>query len=247
MSSSEKSRPSWFWPLAAVVVPVVGLLAKLRITGAEKLPREGAYILAPNHVSELDPILVALGVWRLGRAPRFMAKQSLFRVPVLGAAMRATGMIPVARTSSRNSAAQTMSQATALVEDGRGVIVYPEGTLTRDPDLWPMRGKSGAARLALAGDLPLIPVAHWGVQNIMGRYARGLSVWPPRKLVRMAIGDPVDLSDLKDRPTDPAAISEATARVMDAITALLEEIRGEKAPPTRWDPSSHGQAETGRL
>jgi 1-acyl-sn-glycerol-3-phosphate acyltransferase len=247
MSSSEKSRPSWFWPLAAVVVPVVGLLAKLRITGAEKLPREGAYILAPNHVSELDPILVALGVWRLGRAPRFMAKQSLFRVPVLGAAMRATGMIPVARTSSRNSAAQTMAQATALVEDGRGVIVYPEGTLTRDPDLWPMRGKSGAARLALAGDLPLIPVAHWGVQNIMGRYARGLSVWPPRKLVRMAIGDPVDLSDLKDRPTDPAAISEATARVMDAITALLEEIRGEKAPPTRWDPSSHGQAETGRL
>ncbi|WP_203135425.1 lysophospholipid acyltransferase family protein [Microbacterium sp. JZ31] len=247
MSSSEKSRPSWFWPLAAVVVPIMGLLARVRITGAEKLPREGAYVVAPNHVSELDPLIVALAVWRLGRAPRFMAKESLFRVPVVGAALRATGMVPVARTSSRDSAAQTMAQSHALVADGRGVIVYPEGTLTRDPELWPMRGKSGAARLALAGDMPLIPVAHWGVQNIMARYARSISVWPPRKHVRVAFGDPVDLSDLKGRPTDPAAISEATERLMRAITALLEEIRDEKAPAVRWDPTSHGQSETGRL
>lgn len=247
MSSSEKSRPSWFWPLAAIVVPIAGLMARIRITGAEKMPRDGAYILSPNHVSELDPLIVAVAVWRIGRAPRFMAKDSLFRVPVLGAALRATGMIPVARTSSRDTATQTMAQATALVEDGRGVIVYPEGTLTRDPQLWPMRGKSGAARLALAGDLPLIPVAHWGVQDIMGRYAKGLSLWPPRKLVRMAIGDPVDLSDLRGRPTEPAAIAEATSRLMAAITALLEEIRGEKSPDQRWDPSSHGQSETGRL
>ncbi|MCD1269182.1 1-acyl-sn-glycerol-3-phosphate acyltransferase [Microbacterium sp. MEC084] len=247
MSSSEKSRPSWFWPLAAIVIPAVGLMARIRIAGAEKMPRDGAYILAPNHVSELDPLMVAVAVWRMGRAPRFMAKDSLFRVPVLGAALRATGMVPVARTSSRDGAAQTMAQATALVKDGRGVIVYPEGTLTRDPHLWPMRGKSGAARLALAGDLPLIPVAHWGVQDIMGRYAKGLSLWPPRKLVRMAVGDPVDLSDLKDRPTDPSAIAEATSRLMAAITALLEGIRGEKAPDERWDPSSHGQSETGRL
>ena len=247
MSSPEKSRPSWFWPLAAIVVPVVGLLARIRISGAEKLPASGAYVMAPNHVSELDPLIVAVAVWRLGRAPRFMAKESLFRVPVLGAALRATGMVPVARTSSRNAATQTMTQATELVEDGRGVIVYPEGTLTRDPELWPMRGKSGAARLALAGDMPLIPVAHWGVQNIMGRYAKGLSLWPPRKPVHVLIGDPIDLSDLKSRPTDPASITEATNRVMNAITALLAELREEKAPDTRWDPSSHGQSETGRL
>lgn len=247
MSSSEKGRPSWFWPLAGIVIPAVGLMARIRITGAEKMPRDGAYILAPNHVSELDPLIVAVAVWRMGRAPRFMAKASLFRVPVLGAALRATGMIPVARTSSRDSATQTMAQATALVKDGRGVIVYPEGTLTRDPELWPMRGKSGAARLALAGDLPLIPVAHWGVQDIMGRYAKSLSLWPPRKPVTMAVGDPVDLSDLRDRPNDPAAIAEATARLMAAITALLEGIRGEKAPDQRWDPSSNGQSETGRL
>ncbi|GGH39738.1 lysophospholipid acyltransferase family protein [Microbacterium album] len=246
MRSPEKSRPSWFWPLT-IVIPFVGLLAKLEIRGREKLPASGAFVLSPNHVSELDPLIVAVAVWRLGRAPRFMAKESLFRVPVLGAALRATGMVPVARASSRDAAAQTIAQSTALVESGRGVIVYPEGTLTRDPDLWPMRGKSGAVRLALAGDLPLIPVAHWGVQNIMGRYARGLSLWPPRKRVRMVLGDPIDLSDLRGRATEPAAIAEGTARLMAAITALLEDLRGEKAPEQRWDPSSHGQSETGRL
>ncbi len=108
-------------------------------------------MLAPNHYSEFDPLIVAGAVWRLGRAPRFMAKESLFRVPVLGWALRGTGMIPVARASSAAAAKQTLAQSKELVEHGRGVIVYPEGTLTRDPDLWPMRGKSGAVRLALAG------------------------------------------------------------------------------------------------
>jgi len=247
MGSPEKSRPSWFWPLAVVIVPIISLLAKTEIRGRENLPRSGAYVLSPNHVSELDPVVVAAAVWKLGRAPRFMAKDSLFRVPVLGAALRATGMIPVSRTSTRDATAQVIAQATALVEDGRGVIVYPEGTLTRDPQLWPMRGKSGAARLALAGDIPLVPVAHWGVQEIMPRYARGIRVWPLRKRVRLTIGEPIDLSDLRGRATEPAAVAEATSRLMSAITALLEDIRGEKAPGERWDPSSHGQAETGRL
>ena len=125
MSSSEKSRPSWFWPLSAIVVPVMGLLARVRITGAEKLPREGAYVVAPNHVSELDPLVVAVAVWRLGRAPRFMAKESLFRVPVLGAALRATGMVPVARTSSRDGAAQTMAQSASTLPSGSTASNFP--------------------------------------------------------------------------------------------------------------------------
>lgn len=246
-SGSETRRPSLFWPLAAIVVPVVSLIAKIRISGAEKLPREGAYVLAPNHYSEFDPLIVAVAVWRIGRAPRFMAKESLFRVPVLGAALRATGMIPVARASSAAAAKQTMAQSAALVENGRGVIVYPEGTLTRDPDLWPMRGKSGAVRLALADGIPLVPMAQWGTQEIMGRYQKGLSLWPLRKPVRVLVGDPIDVSDLRGRAGEPAALNEATTRLMNAITALLEELRGEKAPAERWNPSSHGQNETGRL
>ena len=246
-ASSEKRRPSLFWPLAAIVVPLVSAIARIRITGRDKLPSEGAYVLAPNHYSEFDPLIVAVAVWRLGRAPRFMAKESLFRVPVLGWVLRSTGMIPVARSSSAAAAKQTMAQSEELVEHGRGVIVYPEGTLTRDPDLWPMRGKSGAVRLALADDIPLIPMAHWGTQAIMGRYQKGLSLWPLRKPVLVAVGDPVDLSDLRGRAHEPAALNEASTRLMNAITALLEELRGEKAPAERWNPTSHGQKETGRL
>lgn len=245
--SPEKSRPSVWWLLAAVVLPFMSYLTKMTFVGKEKLPRDGAFVLAPNHYSEFDPLVVAVAVWKIGRAPRFMAKESLFRVPVVGAALRATGMIPVARTASGAAAKQTMAQAKDLVEHGRGVIVYPEGTLTRDPDLWPMRGKSGAVRLALAGDIPLIPMAQWGTQEIMGRYQKGLKLWPPRKPVQVIIGDPIDLSDLKGRSGDTAALNEATTRLMDAITALLEQVRSEKAPAQRWNPTDHGQKETGRL
>jgi len=246
-ASPEKTRPSLFWALAVVVVPIVSYLSKTRFIGREKLPRTGSFVLAPNHYSEFDPLIVAAAVWRLGRAPRFMAKESLFRVPVVGAALRATGMIPVARSSSRAASAQTIEQSRQLVDAGRGVIVYPEGTLTRDPDLWPMRGKSGAVRLAMAGDIPLIPMAQWGTQKIMGRYQKGLSLWPPRKPIDIIIGDPVDLSDLKGRQNEPAAIIEATERLMAAVTALLEQVRHEKAPAQRWNPADHGQKETGRL
>lgn len=245
--SPEKSRPSLFWPLGALVVPIVGYLAKIEIRDKEKLPDEGAFVLAPNHYSEFDPLVVAAAVWRLGRAPRFMTKESLFRVPVLGWLLHKTGMVPVARGASAVAAKHTLQQSRKLVENGQGVIVYPEGTLTRDPELWPMRGKTGAVRLALSGDMPLIPVAHWGSQNVMGRYQKGLSFWPPRKRVQVLFGDPVDLSDLKARANEPSALNEATNRLMNAITVLLEELRGEKAPATRWNPTDHGQKETGRL
>lgn len=245
--SPETTRPSLFWPLAALVVPLVSLIAKIRVRGSEKVPRDGAFVLAPNHYSEFDPLIVAVAVWRIGRAPRFMAKESLFRIPVLGKILHSIGMIPVSRASSASAAKQTMKQSEELVEKGRGVIVYPEGTLTRDPDLWPMRAKSGAVRLALSDDIPLIPMAHWGTQAIMGRYQKGLSLWPLRKPVNVIIGDPVDLSDLRGRGNEPAVLTEASARLMKAITALLEELRQEQAPAERWNPTSHGQAETGRL
>ncbi|UJP11211.1 1-acyl-sn-glycerol-3-phosphate acyltransferase [Microbacterium sp. KUDC0406] len=247
MAASEKGRPSLFWPLAAVVVPIASYLAKLTFIGRDRLPRQGAFVLAPNHYTEFDPIIVALAVWRMHRLPRFMAKESLFRVPVVGWVLKNTGMVPVARTSSATAAKQTMAQSKELVEHGRGVIVYPEGTLTRDPELWPMRGKTGAVRLALAGDIPLIPMAHWGAQEIMPRYGKKISFWPPRKRVQIIVGDPVDLSDLRGRAGEQAALTEATRRLMDAIAGLLEQLRDEKAPAERWNPADHGQKETGRL
>ncbi len=243
-ASAEKTRPSAFWPAAAIVVPAIGWFARIEISGGEHLPREGAFILAPNHYSEFDPLIVAVATWRLGRAPRFMAKESLFRVPVLGALLRATGMIPVARASTATAAKQTIVQAQQLAADGRGVIVYPEGSLTRDPDMWPMRGKTGAVRLALAGDLPVIPVATWGVQQILPRYGK-LRFFPPRRRVQVRLGAPVDLARFTD--TTPGSLVGATDAVMADISQLLAQLRGEPAPAQRWDPSAHGQKETGRL
>ncbi len=242
---SEKATPSPFWLAAAVVVPAVGLLARIEVEGKHNLPPEGPYVLAPNHYSELDPLIVAVATWRMGRAPRFMAKESLFRVPVVGAVLRGLGMIPVARSSSAAATGQVMAQARELVADGRGVIVYPEGSLTRDPDLWPMRGKSGAVRLALAGAIPVIPVATWGVQDILPRYGR-LSLWPLRKRVRVSVGPPVDLSAYGN-PSQPAQLAAATDAVMAEVSGLLAGLRGEPAPERRWNPADHGQKETGRL
>lgn len=243
--SPEKSRPTVFWPLAAIAIPVTGWFAKIEITGQEHLPVEGPYVLAPNHYSEFDPLVLAVATWRLGRAPRFMAKESLFRVPVLGWALRATGMVPVARSSSAAAAKQTLEQSESLVEHGRGVIVYPEGTLTRDPDMWPMRGKTGAVRLAIAGDIPVIPVATWGVDQIMPRYGK-LSFWPPRKRVQVRLGPASDLSPFRGA-SGSAKLVAATDVVMADVAALLGELRGLTPPAERWNPAAHGQRETGRL
>jgi len=132
------------------------------------------------------------------------------------------------------------------VRTGSVVIVYPEGTLTRDPDLWPMRGKSGAARMALEHGIPVIPMAHWGSQQVMARYAKKISFFP-RKTITVAFGDPIDLSAFEGRPLDATTLSGATERIMAGITGQLERLRGEKAPAERWNPAQHEQKETGRF
>ncbi|RIX28458.1 lysophospholipid acyltransferase family protein [Amnibacterium setariae] len=239
---AEKRRPSAWWLLAAPIVPFMRAVTTIRVRNREKLPATGPFILAPNHVSNIDPVVVAVAVWRLGRAPRFLAKASLFTIPVVGAAFRAVGQIPVERGGAARGAIP-LAAAKRIIAEGQGVIVYPEGSLTRDPDLWPMRGKTGAARLALQLGLPVIPAAHWGSQGLMPVNTTKLRV-RPRAHIEVVFGDPVDLSDL-GRVADRAALNAATDRIMTAITGLLEELRGETAPTERWDPVKHGQTETG--
>jgi 1-acyl-sn-glycerol-3-phosphate acyltransferase len=242
---SEKLRPSLWWVLGALAVPFIRGVARVRILHPEKLPASGPFLLTPNHHSNIDPLVVAVVVWRLGRAPRFMAKASLFRVPVLGMLLRSVGQIPVERGGMQRGAIP-IGAAKRIVAEGHCVVVYPEGSLTRDPEIWPMRGKTGAARLALELGIPVIPVAHWGTQDLMPIYSKRLRL-RPRAHIEVAFGDPVDLSPWLGRATDPGALHGATAAIMTAITELLEDLRHESAPADRWDPAKHGQAETGRF
>ncbi|WP_448005049.1 lysophospholipid acyltransferase family protein [Agromyces bauzanensis] len=241
---SETRRPSFFWVLAVIVLPVMNLAIRFRFHHAERMPQSGAFVLAPNHYSEIDPVVIGVASWKLGRAPRFLAKASLFKNPVLAWFLRTSGQIPVERAGSQSHAA--LRAAEELVEKGRMVVVYPEGSLTRDPDLWPMRGKTGAVRIALERDIPIVPIAHWGTQALLPRYGKKLSLFP-RKTIHVAIGDPLDLSAYRGKPLDQASLLKATGELMNAIAALLAELRGEPAPAERWDPAAHGQKETGRL
>lgn len=244
--STPKSEKTALWRfLAAIVIALLRLLGRYTFRNTERVPARGPVIIAPNHYSNIDPLVSAYAVWQTGRVPRFLAKASLFKVPVLGAALRATGQIPVQRGGAA-AGSDSLAAAGDLVERGLAVVVYPEGTLTRDPDMWPMRGKSGAVRLALAHDVPIIPFAHWGAQQILPRYSSRLSLFP-RKNVQGLFGEPVDLSRWKGKPLNSKNVAEATNAVMQAITALVEELRDEKAPAERWDPSKHGQTEIGRF
>jgi 1-acyl-sn-glycerol-3-phosphate acyltransferase len=242
-NTRPRSEKTFVWRLlAAVIIPALLFLARYRIHHGDRLPREGAVILAPNHYSDFDPLVSAYAVWKQGRVPRFLAKASLFRVPVLGAAMRATGQIPVERAGG---GADPLLAARRLVDDRLAVIIYPEGTLTRDPDLWPMRGKFGAARLALQTGVPVVPMASWGAQRVLPRWSKRISLFP-RKQIEVVVGEPVDLRRWKGRQNDPQALAEATLEIMQAVTALVAHLRHEPAPVERWDPAAHGQSEFGK-
>ncbi len=236
-------RRGWAFSVAVgIVKPVLLLLTHRRWQDGHRIPSYGGAVVAANHVSHLDPLTFAHFVYDQGRLPRYLAKAELFGVFFVGTILRATGQIPVHRQSA--DASQAFSSAVEAVRRGRLVVVYPEGTLTRQPDLWPMVGKTGAARIALTADVPVVPVAQWGAQEILFPYTTRPRLLP-RKTVQAKAGPEVDLDDLRDRPITPDLLREATDRIMDDITRLLEDVRGEPAPSERFDPRQVGLRPTG--
>ena len=226
--------------LALLLRPVMRVWTRPRWEGGEHLPREGGYVLAANHVSAVDPVAVAHFSYVNGQPPRILAKDSLFRVPVLGAVMRATRQVPVARGS--RDAASALTAAVRAVERGDVVLIFPEATHTKDPQRWPMRGKTGVARIALTTGCPVIPVGQWGLQDQASPGHPGVRALP-RPRVRVAAGPAVDLEDLRGRPLETAVLEEATERIMEAITGLVAGVRGETAPAVRHDPRRPAAAE----
>lgn len=230
--------PRVYWWAKTIASGPVCLLAKRHWSGGEYLPKEGGYLTAINHISEFDAVTFMHYMVAHGVPVRTMAKAELFKVPGLGWLMRQCGQIWVKR--DRGSAASALEVAAKMLEDGECIGIYPEGTITRDPDAWPMEGKTGLARLALRTQKPVIPMVQWGAQDILDRYMRKPSLFPRKQVWVRALPE-VDLSDLYDRQDDPKAWEEATHRIMNRIITALEEIRGVEmttAIISRKDPQA---------
>jgi 1-acyl-sn-glycerol-3-phosphate acyltransferase len=238
-----QQKRGWAIDLAVVILkPALFATTRRTWVDGEKIPAEGGCIVVVNHISHVDPLLSALFVYDHGRIPRYLAKSGLFKNRFLASFLTAAGQIPVERLS--RTAVGAYDAAVAAVRAGECVVVYPEGTLTRDPGLWPMTGKSGAARIALETGCPVIPVGQWGPQQLLAPYARRPHLFP-RKHITMRAGDPVDLSDLVASPRTPEVVQQATDRIMAALTEQVALIRGEVAPAERFDPQRAGVRQIG--
>ena len=210
------------------------MMMRLDWGGQQHVPAEGAMILAANHLSYMDIFAVSLFADSAGRYPVFLAKSSLFEIPVLGSIITKLGQLPVFRGQA--DAALVLREAELVARSGACVIFYPEATVTRDPDQWPMVSKTGVARLALETGAPVIPVAHWGAQQILpyGDYVPRLL---PRKTVRLIAGPPVDLSEFAGQPMNSQVLRAATAKIMQDVAVLVGQLRGETPPAEPFHPA----------
>jgi 1-acyl-sn-glycerol-3-phosphate acyltransferase len=223
----------YFLLASIVLIPLLNLLTKRDWRGRENIPATGPVIVVSNHISYADPLIFTHFLYRNGRAPRFLGKASVFKIPVIGAIISGSGQIPVERETE--NARFALQHAIAFLEAGHCLGVYPEGTLTRDENFWPMRAKTGIARLAIITQAPVIPCAQFGAQDLLPRYGKLPRFWK-RTRVSVWAGEPLKFSRWKGREEDPIALQEATEYVMSAVTRLLEQIRGESAPAVIFDP-----------
>ena len=238
MASRRSEKPGPYLRFCIIIFyPLISILWRRRWTDVERIPATGPAILAINHISYADPFVVSRVVWERGRLPRFLAKASLFTLPIIGRIMRGAGQIPVYRgTADANEALQGAVQA---LERGEMVMIYPEGTVTRDPDFWPMKAKTGIARLALlAPDVPVIPVGQWGAQEFLDAYARRFRPIP-RKFVQLSVGEAVELSRWAGSEPTPETLHAMTEEIMRAVRDQVASLRPEP-PPDEFYPRPDG-------
>ncbi|HEX7303713.1 lysophospholipid acyltransferase family protein [Lentzea sp.] len=232
MAKREKGG-FWVGVAAVIVYPLSGLLGRRKYLHGDRIPREGSALLVMNHISHLDPIYDAVFTHRNGRVPHFLAKHSLWNIPVAGRILRGAKQIPVYRGTS--DAQQSLRAAHEALADGQIVVIYPEGTITKDPEAWPMNSRTGVARLALQHDGPVIPIARWGTVDIYDHYKKKFRPFP-RKTVTYLVGEPVDLSAYRTGDESLAVLREVTDLLMTSVKGLLSEVRGVPAPEGFYGP-----------
>jgi 1-acyl-sn-glycerol-3-phosphate acyltransferase len=219
-----------FWMRFAefLVRPALWTFTKPDWRGQQNIPASGPAILVFNHISYADPFVAAQFVFDRPRELRFLGKASLFRIPLGGYILRQIHQIPVHRHSS--DAVKALESAIAALHRGEAIVIYPEGTCTKDPDLWPMRGRTGVARLALITGAPVIPISQWGAQNIHHPITHKFRL-RPRTPVQVSAGLPVDLSAFAHQPTSSAEVLRgATDVIMYRLRDDVAALRGEPAP-----------------
>ena len=230
--------------VAMVLAPILRLMFNIKTSGKENLP-QGGYILVGNHLSYLDPFSFAYSVYlQMKRVPHYLAKESIFRIPIIGKILPKVGQIPVYRGGKSNE--EPLRAAKEFLKAGQVVVIFPEGTLTRDPDQWPMRGKAGAIRLAVELGLPIVPCGQWGVEKVLGNYSKKFRP-NPFHVVRVKIGKPMFFRELDGKTPTAQELADATDKVMREISAIVGELRGETPPAQLWDPTKVGQSEIGNF
>jgi 1-acyl-sn-glycerol-3-phosphate acyltransferase len=212
--------------IAAAKLGFRALGQSITMSGLENLPRRGGALVALNHVSYVDFIYGGLPVVRIGRRPRFMAKRELFDHRITGPIMRACRHIEVDRADGESS----LSVALDYLRRGEIVGIFPEATISRAMEIKQL--KTGAARIAHAAGVPLVPVVVWGTQRMMTKdhprdFSRG-------KAITITLGPPVPLTG-EARP-DTAALKAALSELLDgAIRSYPQHL-----PGAWWVPASHG-------
>ena len=246
-----RCRASALWRLSTRVDrAAVALTGRLRVSGDVPDELRGRpLLLAANHIGNLDPFVLVAACARRDLDPRFLATAGLFSPPLVGAVLRRGGHIRVDRTTP--APRDVLATVTAALRSGqRPVLLYPEGRIGLEPDLWPERGKCGVGRMALAADAVVIPISQWGAHEavhyggkaVLDRrgLAQLLASWlraiPRRPELRVHFGHPVDLTGLSaDRPGDSA---RARDRIMRAITRDLVPLRADEPDEPRFrDPT----------
>ena len=228
------------WPTAMQLArPVVRMLARFEVTGAVARS-EKPLIVASNHISPFDPIVLTAACRMRGLNPAFLAHDGPFRTPVVGAFLRHSGHVRVDRGTSE--APLALLGAQQALAAGRTVVIYPEGRISLDPGLWPERGKTGIGRLVLASGAQVIPVAVWGAHELVPYDApRGMArfLWrdiTTRPSVQVHFGPPVDLSEVD--LSRVGAAQRITDRITDAIIDCLAPLRAKEPDHPRFiDPS----------
>jgi 1-acyl-sn-glycerol-3-phosphate acyltransferase len=221
-------------PIALVLKALIKVMGwRFLITGQSRIPAAGPAVLACNHISYVDPVMIGLAADRQGRLIRFLAKIELFEMPIWGRMMRQMRHIPVDRHGAGGGSA--FEHAVDRLRSGHLVGVWPEATISTS--FVPAEGKTGAARMAMAAGVPLIPVALWGGQRIHTKNR-------PRTMRRgvvlaVRVGEPVAY----DPDEDPRAVTD---RLMAAISELVSQAaatypqRPDGPDDTWWLPRHPG-------